>query len=54
MKTIMTTSIRISNDTRKRLMRYGRKGETYDFLINNLLDIIEEERYNNTVNNISE
>lgn len=34
----MTTSIPIKKETRDRLRRYGYKGETYDELINRILE----------------
>lgn len=37
------TTIKISLDTRDRIVAVGRKGETYDWIINRLLD------FNNTV-----
>ena len=38
------TTIRVSKKTRERLARFGRKGETYDNLINRILDKIETNK----------
>ena len=35
------TSIGVETETRERLLSYGRKGETYDELVNRLLDMID-------------
>jgi hypothetical protein len=43
-----TTTIRIKENTRKRLIDYGRKGETYDFIINKLMDIAEKKENDKT------
>ena len=43
MKTITTTTISIKRDTLEKIKMIGRKGETYDDIINRLLKIGEEE-----------
>jgi len=39
-----TTTVRVSRRTLERLKAYGRKGETYDQLINRLLDLVDPRR----------
>ncbi len=38
----MYTCIRISEETREKLKRLGRKGETYDDIIRRLIEEVEE------------
>ena len=41
----MTTTIAITEDIRERLKDYGRKGDTYNKIISNLLHIVGKDRY---------
>ena len=41
-ETLSKTTIQIESETRDRLKERGRKGESYDTIINGLLDKIEE------------
>ena len=41
----MATTIAISEDNRERLKDYGRKGDTYNEIITNLLHIVDREKY---------
>jgi len=36
------TTIQITKTTQKRICEHGKKGETYDQIINHILDVIEE------------
>lgn len=38
------TSIRITKKTRERLARLGNKGETWDTLVNRLIDEVEKKK----------
>ena len=38
----MATTIRVKNDTREKLKRFGHKGESYDNIIERLMDYCEE------------
>ena len=38
----MWTTIRVKRSTKERLMKHGRMGETFDQLLNRILDAIEK------------
>lgn len=40
----MITTIKLESDTRDRLVLYGKKAETYDILINRILDELDAYR----------
>jgi len=42
MKETVKKNIRVSEETHRRLLEYGRKGETFDDVISRLLNDIEE------------
>ena len=43
MSTQLTKLIKVKDDTYERLSNRGRKNDTYDDIIRNLLDLIEEK-----------
>ena len=42
----MRSTVEIKKETRERLKGYGKKGETYDKLLNRLLDDVDRGRVN--------
>ena len=42
---VMDTSMRLKESTRKRLEALGRKGESFDQLLNRMVDFIETEDF---------
>lgn len=38
----MATTIQVKNETREKLKRFGHKGESYDNIIERLMDYLEE------------
>ena len=46
----MTTTIALSESTRDKLKTYGRKGETYDQIVRNMMEIVDRELYMREIN----
>ena len=42
---IMATTIALDENTRDKLKSYGRKGDTYDDIIQRMMDIVDRELY---------
>ncbi len=45
----MATTIAVNESTRDKLKSYGRKGDTYDDIIQRMMDIVDRELYLNEV-----
>lgn len=48
------TTIQISTDTREKLKRLGRKGQTYEEIIENLMEISKKAMFFNELDKIAE
>jgi predicted CopG family antitoxin len=48
------TTIQISKETREKLKKFGRKGETYDEVIKNLIEISRKAMFFNELDRITD